>query len=194
MNHEAKRTLSAFLQISLDGYYSDSQGDISFAHKSPDDREWQQFTNENAASGNMLVFGRHTYEMMAAWWPTPAAAAAMPEVAAGMNQVPKLVFSRSLKDATWHNSTVIADDPATTMRRLKREPGPDMTILGSGSIVEQLAGAGLIDTLQIAICPIALGTGKALFAGIAGLLQFTLTQSRTFANGSVVLCYSPRNA
>ena len=58
MKYEAKRMLSAFLQISLDGYYSDPQGDISFGHKAPNDSEWQQFTNENAGSGNKMVFGR----------------------------------------------------------------------------------------------------------------------------------------
>jgi dihydrofolate reductase len=105
------RRLNAFMQISLDGYSCDPRGDMSFAHKPPDDAEWRQFVTENASNGGMLLFGRRTYEMMAAWWPTPMAAQAMPEVAARMNAMPKVVFSRTLRAAHWTNATVVNDDP-----------------------------------------------------------------------------------
>jgi len=191
MPDQPARTLSSFMQISLDGYYCDAQGDISFAHKPPDDIEGNTFVAGNAAGGGMLLFGRVTYDMMAAWWPTPMAAAAMPAVAAAMNARPKIVFSRTLRTAGWANTTVIGDDIVATVRHLKAEPGPDMAILGSASIVTQLAAAGLIDTIQVVICPIALGAGRSLFGGLPAHLPLALTQTRTFANGSVVLWYAP---
>ncbi len=192
MPNQQARTLSSFMQISLDGYYCDAQGDMSFAHKPPDDSEWNTVVSGNAAGGGMLLLGRVTYDMMAAWWPTPMAAAAMPDVAARMNAMPKVVFSRTLRAAGWQNTTVLGDDFVAAVRRLKAEPGPNMTILGSGSIVTHLAAAGLIDTFQVVICPVALGAGRALFAGLPAQLPLSLTQTRVFANGSVVLWYAPR--
>jgi dihydrofolate reductase len=186
------RTLSAFMQISLDGYYCDARGDMSFAHKPPDDEEWQEFVEGNAGGGGMLLFGRVTYQLMANWWPTPMAAQAMPEVAARMNAMPKLVASRTLARADWVNTTLVKEDLAGALRRLKQDPGPDITILGSGSILTQVAEARLLDELQVVVNPVALGAGKALFAGVAERLHLTLARSREFRNGSVVLWYRPR--
>lgn len=186
------RKLGAFIHISLDGYYCDPRGDMSFAHKPPDDAEWNDFVTGNASGGGVLLFGRTTYDMMAAWWPTPMAAKAMPEVAARMNAMPKIVFSRTMTSADWSNTTVVKDDLVGTVRRMKDETGPDMVILGSGSIVEQLAGAGLIDTFQVVVNPVALGDGKSLFSGLTGRLDLVLTNTRVFGNGSVVLWYAPR--
>ena len=186
------RNLEAFMQISLDGYYCDSRGDMSFAHKPPEDTEWHEFVTENASGGGMLLFGRITYDMMAAWWPTTMAAQAMPEVAARMTAIPKIVFSRTLNSAEWSNTTLVQDDLVGTVRRMKGETGPDITILGSGSIVRQLADAGLIDTLQVVVNPVALGAGKSLFSGISRNVELVLTNTRVFRNGSMVLWYTPR--
>jgi len=180
------------MQISLDGYYCDSHGDMSFAHKPPEDAEWHEFVTGNATAGGMLLFGRTTYDMMAAWWPTPMAAQAMPEVAARMNAMPKIVFSRTLSSADWSNTTLGKDDLIGTVRRMKVETGPDIAILGSGSIVRQLADARLIDTFQVVVNPVALGAGKSLFSGLTRQLELRLTNTRVFRNGSVVLWYAPR--
>ncbi len=187
----ALRTLGAFMQLSLDGYFCDPKGDMSFAHKPPDDAEWNAFVSGNAQGGGTLVFGRRTYEMMASWWPSPMAAKAMPEVAAAMNERPKLVFSRTLRSADWSNTTLIHDDAAETLGRMKGEPGPDMVILGSGMLVTRLADAGLIDALQVVVNPVALGAGKSLFSGLTRRLNFELVKTRAFANGTVVLWYAP---
>jgi dihydrofolate reductase len=179
------------MQISLDGYYCDARGDMSFAHKPAEDVEWHEFVAGNASGGGILIFGRTTYEMMAAWWPTPAAAQAMPRVAARMNAMPKIVFSRTLRSADWSNTTLVNNDLLGTVRRMKAEAGPDMAILGSGSIVKQLADAGLIDMFQIVVNPVAIGAGKSLFAGLARPLNLALMNTRVFGNGSVVLWYTP---
>jgi dihydrofolate reductase len=192
MPQTKSRTIGAFIQISLDGYYCDPHGDMSFAHKPPDDAEWHEFVNGNASGGGMLLFGRMTYDMMAAWWPTPMAAKAMPEVAARMNAMQKIVFSRTMSSADWSNTTLVKEDVVGAVRRMKDETGPHIAILGSGSIVKQLAGAGLIDTFQVVVNPVALGAGKSLFSGLSQELELELTNTRVFGNGSVVLWYAPR--
>ncbi len=116
----------------------------------------------------------------------------MPEVAARMNAIPKIVFSQTLESADWHNTTLLKNDLIGTIGYLKHEAGPDITILGNGRIVTQLAKANLIDIYQAAIIPVALGSGQAIFSGIRQQQAFTLTNTRLFANGSVVLWYRPR--
>jgi len=177
------------MHISVDGYYCDARGDMRFAHKPPDDHEWNEFVAGNSGSESVLLFGRVTYDMMASWWPSPMAAQAMPEVAARMNALPKVVFSRTLDRAHWNNTTLVKDDMLVAVHRMKSEPGPNMTILGSGSVVTQLAGAGLIDTFQVVVNPVALGGGKSLFAGLAQPLSLKLTRTRVFQNGATVLWY-----
>ena len=179
--------ISVFNQISLDGYICDTNGDMSWAHR--DDPEWNQFTAQNVGSEGQLVLGRITYELMAGFWPTPFAVEQMPEVAKRMNNMPKLVFSRKLREAAWNNTRVFNGDIAAEMRRMKQETGPDMTILGSGSIVSQLALEGLIGEFQMVVAPIVLGNGKTMFAGIKEKIILKLIQVRTFANGNVLLRY-----
>jgi dihydrofolate reductase len=184
------RRLSAFMQVSLDGYFCDAGGAMDFAHKPRDDSEWQEWVAGNASGGGMLLFGRKTYEMMAAWWPTPAAAAEMPDVAAQMNALPKIVASRTLSSADWNNTTVLRD-AVRTLQQMKMESGPDITVLGSGSIVTQLADAGLLDTIRLVVNPVALGAGTPFLAGLQRPLHVALAESRTFRNGSAVLTYAP---
>ncbi len=114
------RRLSVFNHVSLDGYFVDLHGDMSWAHKS--DPEWLAFVEQNAGGGGELVFGRVTYDLMAGYWPTPAAAENDPVVAERMNALPKVVFSRSLKDATWSNTRILSGDPAAEMVQLKQAP------------------------------------------------------------------------
>ena len=183
------RKVIAFEQVSLDGFFVDGKGDMSWAHKR--DPEWIAFAGSNASGDGALLFGRVTYEMMASFWPTPLAMQSMPAVAEGMNRMPKIVFSRTLEKASWTNTTLVKGDPAAHVRKLKQEPGPDLVILGSGSIVSQLAEARLIDELQIVVNPIVLGKGRTLFGGVKEKIGLKRTQSRAFGNGNVVLSYEP---
>jgi dihydrofolate reductase len=185
------RKLIVFNHVSLDGYFVDVKGDMRWAKADPQDPEWNAFVAENAGSGGTLVFGRVTYDMMASFWPTPAAAAMMPVVAERMNSAPKVVFSRTLKEASWSNTTLVQDDLVAAVRRLKGAAGDGMVILGSGSIVAQLAAAGLIDEFQLVVNPIALGGGRTMFAGLKQQLRLKRTKTRAFGNGNVLLCYEP---
>jgi dihydrofolate reductase len=182
------RKLHVFNHVSLDGYFVDSTGDMSWAHG--EDPEFQAFTQENASGEAAMLFGRVTYQMMAGFWPTPAAAQMMPEVAASMNAAPKYVFSRSLSKAEWDNTTLLKGDILDETRRLKAESGPDLIIMGSGTIVSQLTEAGLIDAYQIVVNPIVLGSGRTMFDGITHRVSLALEKSRAFKNGKVVLWYS----
>ena len=119
----------------------------------------------NASGSGVLVFGRITYEMMASYWPTPMALQNSPAVAKGMNDMQKIVFSRTLDHASWSNTKLVKGDLPEEIRKMKKEAGPDMVILGSGSIVSQLAQESLIDEYQIALCPVVLGNGRTLFDG-----------------------------
>ncbi|NJN53016.1 MAG: dihydrofolate reductase, partial [Gammaproteobacteria bacterium] len=138
-----------------------------------------------------LVFGRATYDMMARAWSTQAGRQRNPAVAERMTSMPKTVFSKSLREARWANTRIIATDPAVAMAEIKREPGPDMVILGSGSIVTTLTRARLIDTYQLVVSPIVLGGGRTLFEGLPESFGLELVQSRSFGNGNVVLWYRP---
>jgi|WetSurMetagenome_2_1015567.scaffolds.fasta_scaffold203563_1 dihydrofolate reductase len=185
------RKLTVFNHISLDGYFTDAHNDMSFAQNPKPDKEWDDFVAGNAAGGGgTMIFGRITYDMMASYWPTPAAAASMPIVAAAMNNSPKVVFSRTMDKAGWKNTLLVKQDPVGAVRKLKDGPGNDMIIFGSGSIVSQLTQAGLIDTYQFIVDPVVLGEGRTLFAGVKDKLPLHLTISRNFANGNVLLTYT----
>jgi len=149
------RKLSVYNSVSLDGYFTDTNNDMSWAHKA--DPEWQAFVSENASGGGELVFGRVTYELMASFWPTPASAQSNPIVVERMNGLPKVVFSRTLDKTSWRNTRLMKGDLATEVRKLKRETGPNMVIMGSGSVVAQLSEAGLIDEYQIVVNATVLG-------------------------------------
>ncbi len=183
------RNLSVFNSVSIDGYFTDAHGDLSWAHRQ--DPEWEAFASDNASGGGVLLFGRITYELMASYWPTPAALEALPVVAQQMNALPKVVFSRTLQEASWENTELVTGDIEDVVRRMKQEPGPDMVIMGSGTIVAQLTEARLIDGYQIVVVPIALGSGRTMFDGVREKVDLRLTSSRVFDNGNVVLWYEP---
>jgi dihydrofolate reductase len=115
----------------------------------------------------------------------------MPDVAQGMNRMRKLVASRRMQRADWSNTTLLEGDLLEAARRLKAEAGPGITILGSGSIVSQLAEAGLIDEIQLVVVPVVLGRGRTMFAGIGTPLGMRLARSRVFPGGKVFLVYRP---
>ena len=183
------RKLVAFNSVTLDGYFTDANGDMSWAHKN--DPEWNEFTAENAKGGGTLLFGRITYELMVSFWPTPAAMQNMPEVAEGMNNLPKVVFSRTLDQASWNNTRLVKSGLVEEVRKMKNEDGEDMVILGSGSIVSQLSEHGLIDEYQMVVNPIVLGKGRTMFESLNKRLPMKRTRTRTFENGNVLLCYQP---
>ena len=181
--------LIVFNHVSLDGYFVDGKGTMNWARHDRTDPEWNAFVSSNASGNGTLVMGRITYELMIQYWPTPMAAQHDPAVAEGMNRMPKVVFSRTLDRVSWSNTRLVKQDLPGEIRRLKQEPGPGMVILGSGSIVSQLAQERLIDEYQCVVNPVILGAGRTMFEGVKETIPLKLADSRTFKNGYVVLKY-----
>lgn len=178
------RKITVFNNITLDGYFTDANGDMSWAYNRSNDPEWDAFVNGNAKGESVLLFGRITYEMMAGYWPTPMAAEQNPELAKYMNKLQKVVVSNTLDKVSWESTTLIHD--IADIQRIKNEPGNNITILGSGSIVSQLTKEGLIDEYQLVVNPFILGKGRTMFDSS---LPVKLIQTRAFANGNVLLSY-----
>jgi len=183
------RRITVFNSISLDGYFTDQKGDMSWAHKN--DPEWNDFVAGNAQGGSegLFLFGRVTYQMMANWWPSEQAKQMMPEVANTMNSRQKVVFSRTLEEATWSNTRLVKDNLIEEVQKLKKDAAEDIVIFGSGTIVSQLTQEGLIDEYQMVINPIVLGSGRTMFDGVKEKVLLRRTTERTFDNGNVFACY-----
>lgn len=180
------RKLTVFNFTTLNGFFKGPDDDISWhRHES----EEGDYAANMLQSDGILLFGRKTYEMMAGYWASPMALENDPLVAAGMNNAEKIVFSQSLQNADWNNTTLIKDNIVETIRKMKQSPGKDMAILGSGTIVTLFAEAGLIDEFQIMIDPVVLGQGTPLLEGIRGKIDLELTSIQQFKTGVVLLCY-----
>jgi dihydrofolate reductase len=186
------RKISAFTIVSLDGYFAGPDGEIDWFKNN--DEEDNRFAAENANPSATLMFGHTTYGIMAGYWPTPAAVKQNPDVAATMNNARKIVFSKTLKQVkdgpVWKNVTVIHEIKREEILELKGKAGGDIVILGSGSIVRQLAGLGLIDEYQFLVNPVILGAGKFLFRDF-GRMNLKLVGTRAFKSGKVFLRYQP---
>jgi len=185
------RKLIVFNHISLDGYFVDANGSMAWAKMDTHDPEYNAFVAGNASGDGTLLFGRVTYELMIKYWPTPIAKQHDPVVAEGMNNMPKFVFSRTMDKASWNNTRVVEGDLASEVKKMKQLAGSGMAILGSGTIVSQLAAAGLIDEYQVVVNPIILGKGRTMFEGVKDMLSLKLTKTRSFKSGKVFCCYEP---
>jgi dihydrofolate reductase len=187
------RKVTVFNHVSVDGYFVDGNGEMSWAHRkeAEQDPEWKEFVEGNAGLGGTLLFGRVTYEMMASYWPTPQARQQEAAIAEGMNKLPKIVFSKKLDKVTWQNTKLVKSDPAGEVKKLKNEPGESLVLMGSGTIITQLARENLIDEYQLVVVPIVLAKGRTMFDGRDKKVDLMLTKTRAFRNGNVLQCYEP---
>jgi dihydrofolate reductase len=174
--------------ISLDGFMAGPNGEIDWFVV---DEEFDAYARELFASVDTLLFGRVTYQLMAGFWPTPAADAEDPFITERMNSLPKVVFSTTLETAEWQNARLVRTSPVEEVSRLKRQPGASLMIFGSGTLVSALAPPGLIDEYRIVVNPVVLGSGKSLFRGIRERIDLKLLKTRTLACGDVILYYRP---
>jgi dihydrofolate reductase len=180
--------VSTYLQVSTDGYYSGPNGEWDWFKGAAPDPEFEAFSLERAQSKSTLLFGRTTYEMMAASWPTDEAHEDKPGMADVMGESSKIVFSTSLRDVDegprWRNVELRHEIDAESIRADER----DFTTLGSGSIVQQLTQLGLVDEYSLVVNPVLLGAGKSAFAGI-DTAELDLVDAHSFGNGLVWLTY-----
>ena len=181
------RKMFSFMMTSADGYHA-GPGEALDWHNV--DQEFSQFALAQLREAGTLVFGRVTYEGMAAFWPTPAGEQSDPDVAKAMNTTPKIVISRTLAQATWAGTRVISTHPEEELAKLKRQPGKDIVIPGSSTLTASLLPTGLLDELRIMVNPVILGQGRSLFAG-ADRTSLKLLKTQQFTSGNVLLYYQP---
>ena len=173
----------------MDGYFVDPNGGMNWAHNTS--AEFDAFVAGNAKGGGVLLFGRKTYDLMVSFWPTPMAAQSYPVVAERMNNLPKVVFSKTMDKPTWNNTKLVRGNIGAEVQKMKQEAEVGLAVMGSGSIVSQLTQEGLVDEYQVVVIPVVLGKGRTMFDGVKEKLSLKLTKTRTFDNGNVFLCYEP---
>ena len=182
------RKLIAYNFLTLNGFFKGPNEDISWHTHG---EEEVKYSEEALAQDSILLFGRKTFEMMVSFWPTPQAKELFPKVAAGMNKADKIVFSHAPFESEWENTQVISGDIVEKVRELKKSPGKDMTILGSGAIINLFTDYNLIDEYQFMIDPVAIPDGTPVFKNIKQKLDLRLTGSKVFNSGVVLLNYQP---
>ncbi len=170
--------------ITLDGYFEGSNNwELPF-HSVVWGEELETLSIQQLRSADYLVFGRVTYEGMAAHWTK-----AEGEIADLINDIPKLVFSRTLKTADWNNTTLIHQNASIEIRRLKEEGGRDMYVFGSANLSDTFINDNLFDEFRIGIAPVILGNGRPLFQNGITPKNLTLVSTQQLLTGGVVLKY-----
>jgi dihydrofolate reductase len=178
--------------LSLDGVMEDPGGAEGFAHggwssRFPDP-EGMRFKLEETLGHEALLLGRVTYDGFAAAWPLATDEVGFAEK---MNSMPKYVVSSTLEQLAWNNSTLIAGDVPAEIARLKAQPGGDILVAGSASLVALLLAHGLADEYRLMVFPIVLGAGKRLFGASEKTSTLTLADCRALESGTVILTYRP---
>lgn len=171
--------------ITLDGYFEGNQNwDLSFM-----DLVWgqelQTLSIEQLNLADYLVFGRVTYEGMAAHWTK-----AEGEIADLMNKIPKIVFSKTLQSAEWNNTTLIKENASAEIQRLKEQGGKDMYVFGSAILSETFVNDNLFDEYRIGIAPVILGSGRPLFRKGISSRKLALVSTQKLSTGGAILKYT----
>lgn len=176
--------------VTLDGYFEGPQSwDLSF-HSVIWGQDLQRLSIEQLQNADYLVFGRRTYEGMAAYWTNPEAEIAEQEVAKLMTGIPKLVFSKTLKSADWNNTRIIRDNASEEIQKLKEQGGKDLYVFGSANLSETFINDNIFDEYRIGIAPVILGNGRPLFRQGLRTNNLTLVSTQQLGTGGVVLKYS----
>jgi dihydrofolate reductase len=172
------------MSMSLDGYVASDR-----AHPGasvPEDPELVAWKIDRVAAAGAHLMGRVTYEEMAGHWPHSTDTYAAP-----MNDIPKVVFSKTLTEATWPTTQIARGDLATEIAAIKEQSGPDVIAWGGATFASMLAGYGLIDEYCLVVQPVALGRGRSLFAELSDVMCLRLIEARSFECGAVAQIYRP---
>jgi len=172
--------------ITLDGYFARSDGELDWFFWN---EEMEKTAIDLISNVDTLLFGRVTYELMASYWPSASAPAENPIIVDKMNNLPKIVFSKTLEKIEWKNTKQIKEINKEEILKIKEQPGRNMVIYGSGSLVSVFMNLGLIDEYYIFVNPVVLGRGKPLFKGLNNQENLKLIETKPFSNGVVLLHY-----
>lgn len=172
--------------ITLDGYFEGtSHWDLPW-HEQVWGDELEQFSIEQLRSADALVFGRVTYEGMAAYWRS-----AKGEIADYMNSLPKLVCSRTLRRAEWNNTSLVEHDAIRAIAKLKHGGERNVFVFGSANLSESLINENLFDEYRLGIAPVIQGQGRLLFRQSLQRHSLQLLDARPLSTGCVILRYRP---
>lgn len=174
--------------MTLDGFFAGPNGEIDWFIV---DEDFNEYANDLLSKVDAILFGRVTYQLMADYWPSPAANRDDPIIADKMNNLPKIVFSKTLQKVDWNKSRLVKENIAEEISTMKQQPGRDMVIFGSGSIVSTFMQLDLIDEYRIIVNPVVLGKGKPLFNGINDKHNLKLLKTNVLGSGVVILYYQP---
>jgi dihydrofolate reductase len=173
--------------ISLDGYSCDEGTELyRVMREMPDDEQSDEYAVSRLRQVGTHIMGRVTYEGMAEFWPkfdNP--------VAKAMNDIPKVVFSRTLRSASWSESRIASGDTVEEIARLKAEPGGEIVAHGGVQFARSLIRLGLVDEYRLWVLPAAVGQGERLFTDLDHLLTLRLLECRAFSSGLLELVYAP---
>ena len=179
--------------VTLDGFACGPNGELDWHFENWND-EMEEYVNEQTKTVDTILVGRVTYEVMASHWPKVVnnASARRKDIEFGwlMNTLPKIVFSRTLKQVEWNNSRVVNSDIMGELQRLKQLPGGDMIMWGGVNIVQTFIQQKLIDEYNIWVAPVILGSGRPIFKDVPKL-NLRLVRSIEFSNGVVLFTYLP---
>jgi dihydrofolate reductase len=184
------RKIIASEMVSLDGYFAGPNGEIDWHIV---DEEFNSYAIELLGTVDTIIFGRATYQLFENYWPAaevnPSTSKSDRVIANRINDAIKIVFSPSLGKVAWKNSRLLKEIIPEEIVNLKQQPGKDMVIYGSGSIVSAFTRLGLIDEYRIFVNPVVLGAGKPLFTGLQDKLNLKLLGTKVFGTGTVLLDY-----
>lgn len=176
------------LNVSLDGFFEGPDGDLSWSV--PDEELHQHFNNLDRRI-DLHLYGRRLYENMSAFWPTaeqnPAASPIVLEYARIWKAMPKIVFSKTLTSVGW-NSTLFRGDIASEVKRLKAQPGGDMSV-GGAELAASFMQLGLVDEYRVYVHPVVIGRGRPMFPPLSNSLRLELIGIQSFGSGVVLLNY-----
>ena len=174
--------------VSLDGFFEGVNKEIDWFTV---DESFFEYARQLLNDVDTILFGRITYQMMAAFWPNAIDEDAV--ITHKMNHLPKIVFSKTLKKVEWNNVKLVKGNLSKEVKSLKEQPGKDIVIFGSGTLVTQLTQLGLIDEYRIIINPLLLGKGNAMFKGIDDKINLKLLDTKVLKSGVVILYYKIKN-
>ncbi|MDE1855422.1 MAG: dihydrofolate reductase [Candidatus Micrarchaeota archaeon] len=174
--------------VSVDGFFSGPKGELDWHNV---DAEFQHWAAEQLNAMDTILFGRVTYEGMVGYWPNASTKDNIPEIIDKMNNLHKVVISKTLQKANWNNSSIASGDLNEEIMKLKQQPGKDVVIFGSGKLVSGLAKLGLVDEYRLTVNPVVLGSGVPLFRDMKKRIRLKLIKTKTFKSGNVLLYYRP---
>jgi dihydrofolate reductase len=178
------RSLIMWNLITLDGYFEGRKNwDLPW-HERVWSEDLERFILEQFDSTAMLLFGRVTYEGMAAYWQTEQG-----EAADFMNNLPKVVCSRTLQEAAWDNTTLAKGEAVDEVARLKHQGSGNIFVFGSAILSETLMNAGHFDKYRICIASVIIGSGRPLFGNGLRRQNLRLLESRALSTGCMILRY-----